>query len=128
MNTIDAQVQRVGKWWAVELPIHGHVKHTQGRTLTQAQHMVEDLRDIWAEELHDSQLAATPVTLHIVGEAGHAAQAVNSAKKTADDAAAQARAAQHDAVRSLLNAGITMTDIGKILGLTKGRISQLARA
>lgn len=125
---ITATVELEGKWWAVALPIDGKMRHTQGKSLKDAQVMAEDLLALWAEELHQPALAHAPIRLEIVGEAGQAAAAVELAKAEADKAAANVRKTQEKAVRDLRARGVKLTDIAQIIGVTKGRISQLVNA
>lgn len=128
VREIEATVERSQGWWAVSLPIKGIIRHTQGRTLKEAELMARDLLEIYADEYGLPELATAPVSLHIAGEEGKAAVVVERAKAEAECAAERAREAQRAAVCDLRRGGLTMADIGRILGLTKGRISQLVNA
>lgn len=125
---IKARVHRDGGFWAVEVPINGGIEYTQGRTLSEAQAMAEDLVAIWAEELHDQALSQAEVVLAIDGSIKKTADTVRDAQVKADEARAQARAAQAEAVAQLRADGLTQQDIAQVLGVTKGRISQLVNA
>lgn len=125
---IKARAHRDGSFWAVEIPINGGIEYTQGRTLSEAQTMAEDLVSIWAEELHDKALAQAKVVLAIDDSIKKAADTVRDAQAKADEARTQARAAQAEAVAQLRADGLTQQDIAHILGVTKGRISQLLNA
>lgn len=125
---IIAEVTRSGKWWAVEVEVDGKRHATQGRTLAEAQLMATDLVAIWAEFLERPELAKTPVRLVPVGEVGEAVERTNREKAEAAIATRKAQEDQASLVRRLRRDGIKVADIAQLLGLTKGRVSQLARA
>lgn len=125
---ITARVYRDGDWWAVEIPINGAIQGTQGKTLAEAQLMADDLVKMWAEELGDDALAHADITLAVDGEVKKALDAVKTAAAEAEAAREHARTAQIRAVNELRADGLTMQDIATILGVTKGRVSQLAHA
>lgn len=125
---ITARVYRDGDWWAVEVPINGTLQGTQGKTLAEAQFMADDLVKMWAEELADEALAHAEVTLTVDGDVKKAVDAVKTAAAQAEAAREVARDAQVRAVSALRADGLTMQDIATVLGVTKGRVSQLAHA
>lgn len=125
---IIARVYRDGRWWAVETPINGSTQYTQGKTLAEAQAMAEDLVAMWAEELDDDALRAAEIVLAVKGDVKKAADAVKTAAEAAETAREHARAEQVRAVAQLREEGLTMQDIATVLGVTKGRVSQLAHA
>ncbi|MCI7551800.1 MAG: hypothetical protein PUK40_06945 [Actinomycetaceae bacterium] len=127
VQQVEVQAERSGKWWALSIPIEGKLRHTQGRTLKEAEEMARDLLELYAQEYAQPALATAQIVIKVVGEAGEAAEAVEKARLAADEAAINARETQQKAVRDLRSRGLTMADIGRLLGLTKGRISQLAR-
>lgn len=125
---IIARVYHDGLWWAVETPINGSTQYTQGKTLAEAQAMAEDLVAMWAEELDDDALRAAEIVLAVNGDVKKAADAVKTAAEAAETAREHARAEQVRAVAQLREEGLTMQDIATVLGVTKGRVSQLAHA
>lgn len=125
---IIAEVTRSGNWWAVEVEIDGKRHATQGRTLAESQLMATDLVAIWAEFLERPELAKTPVRLVPVGEVGEAVERTNRERAEAAIATRKAQEDQASLVRRLRRDGIKVADIAQLLGLTKGRVSQLARA
>ena len=125
---IIAEVTRSGKWWAGEVEIDGKRHATQGRTLAEAQLMATDLVSIWAEFLERPELAKTQVRLVPVGELGEAVERTNRQKTEAAIATRKAQEDQASLVRRLRRDGIKVADIAQLLGLTKGRVSQLTRA
>lgn len=126
MEEVVATVTRSDGWWAVEVPINGAIHYTQGRTLAEARKMAEDVVRIWADELDSDALRAATVTLDIVGEERDLTDAVAKAQEAAEDLVRAARRAQHKVVTDLRAQGITTQDIADLMGITKGRVSQLA--
>lgn len=125
---IIARVYRDGDWWAVEVPINGSIEYTQGKTLAEAHAMAADLVALWADELDDDTLRAADVVLAVDGAVKQTADAVKIAAAELETAREHARAEQIRAVAALREEGLTMQDIATVLGVTKGRISQLAHA
>lgn len=127
MKTVVARAKRVGSWWAVEVDVPGATQYTQGRTLGEAQAMAQDVVAIMAAEV-DPSLAEAVVQLEIVGSARDIADVALSAQRDAEQARAYAKEAQAVAVSDLLAQGMTMGDVAKLIGVTKGRVSQIAKA
>lgn len=129
MTTLTARATREGKWWAVTVPIPGEGdQYTQGRTLNEAQEMAEDLVAMWADELDSEDLTKADVVLAIDGTPRRLADDVKAAQKEAEAARERAAAAQARAVHAMREEGMTMEDIARIMGVSKGRVSQLANA
>ncbi|MSS85439.1 hypothetical protein FYJ24_11940 [Actinomycetaceae bacterium WB03_NA08] len=128
MTTIEARAVRDDGWWVVTVPIAGRQRATQGRTLKQAELMVRELVSLWAEELEDEELASANVVLTAVGDTQETVDAVRTAQAAAEEAAAAARVAQRSAVALLRAQGMTMQDIARLMGITKGRVNQLTKA
>lgn len=127
MNIV-ARAVRDGDWWCVEVPLNGNTYGTQGRTLAEAQLMAEDVVSIFAEELDDDALSEASVTLEIAGAEQEAVQAVRDAQAQLEQARRNVKHAQIQAVASMRARGVTMQDIAQVLGVTKGRVSQLAHS
>lgn len=128
MTTIVATATRQGAWWAVEVPVGGEVHFTQGRTLAGALEMARDVVAIVAEGMGDRELLQAEVTLETRGELLAPVETARQAQVVADIARADAKAAQAAAVSSLLGQGLTMQDVATLMGVTKGRVSQIAHA
>ncbi|WP_350258393.1 hypothetical protein [Scrofimicrobium sp. R131] len=125
---ITATATRSDGWWAVELPVNGRTQYTQGRTLAEAKAMAQDLLSIWADELDSEELRDATVVLEVVGEERALAEQVAKAQAAVDESARAARATQKDAVAAMRKLGLTMQDIADLMGVTKGRVSQLANS
>ena len=80
------------------------------------------------DELDDDTLRAADVVLAVDGAVKQTADAVKIAAAELETARERARAEQIRAVATLRQEGLTMQDIATVLGVTKGRISQLAHA
>lgn len=129
MSTITATATRTDDgWWAVEVPVAGSTQYTQGRTLAEAERMARDVVALVAEDADDPSLADATITLQVAGPAAETARSARLAAAEAEEARRRARTAQAGAVRTLLSGGLTMTDIAHLMGITKGRVSQIAHA
>lgn len=128
MSIIEARAIRDDGWWVVMVPIAGKDCATQGRTLKEAEKMARDLVAIWAEELGDAELAAASVRLVASGSTREAVESVRVAQEAAERSVREARERQRGAVAALRAEGITMQDIADLMGLSKGRVSQLAKS
>ncbi|MFT3943630.1 MAG: antitoxin HicB [Ancrocorticia sp.] len=97
---------------------------TQVRHLTKAVQQVRDYLDTVHPEVDHSNWSVTVLPadeLTVVVEAREAAEA-------AREAAAEASAKSRQAVAKLLSEGISTTDTAVLMGISKGRVSQLASA
>lgn len=97
---------------------------TQVRTLAKARQQVIDYLDTVEENVDHSSYV-----INIIPEMpadAHAAEAIQ-ASKAAEQSARTAYKASRHTVRTLKNAGFSLADIGFIMGLSRARISQLAR-
>ncbi|WP_172192865.1 hypothetical protein [Actinomyces faecalis] len=128
MTTIQATATRSGSWWAVEVPVAGTTQYTQGRTLTEALDMARGVVAIMAEEEGDPALADATVELQVAGPLREVADTARTAQDVAEAARVRARTTQARAVTDLLAQGLTMQDVATLMGITKGRVSQIAKA
>lgn len=120
MTGITATARKWEHGW--ELWLDGEVA-TQVATLDKAEQQVRDYLDTEEPELDHSAWSVTVVPdIGILGEEVAAAQiAKNEAVAASAAAASQARRV----VRQLREAGFSVTDSAVILGVSRGRISQL---
>lgn len=112
-------------WWAVTVPeVPGAL--TQSRRLDQ---VPED-----AAEAIELMTGATPddyrleVAWSVPGEAGKAAGDARRLRQEADDLAQRAGTATGEAVRTLRDAGFSYRDIGRMVGVSYQRVSQLVNS
>lgn len=125
---IQARAVRDGKWWAVFVEIDGKEHATQGKTLKEAQFMAEDLVRIWAEALERPELSKLPVKLTIDGKLGEEVAEIQESQAAAAQIAARLKRTQKTLVDSMRAEGIKVADIAQLLGITKGRVSQISRS
>ena len=126
--SIKVKLTRSGKWWAAEVPVGDRTFYTQGRDLKEAKMMAEDILKMCAED----ETLPTPASLEaeLVLPAAYAEEIADYHRdqEAAAAAAEKSRKAQVGLVARLRSEGVKTTDIAAMLGLTKGRVSQLAKA
>lgn len=111
---------------------HGWELHIDGVGVTQS-HGLKDaknmIRDYIALDLGEDAVkdATISITFDLPGGLAERARAVRH--ETVAAAKAQERAARHSrkVVRELKQAGLPQTDIAEMLGVSRGRVSQLVR-
>ncbi|MFC5281772.1 antitoxin HicB [Arcanobacterium canis] len=103
---------------------HGQEPWTQVRTLEKAHQQVIDYLDTIDETVDHSSW-----DIRIVPEIAHQreVQQASQAARAAQEAQEQASRASRQAVRTLKAEGLSHTDIGYLLGVTRARVSQLAQ-
>jgi DNA-directed RNA polymerase specialized sigma subunit len=109
-----------GGW---ELHIEG-VGVTQTRTLATAQTQAHDYLDSLLD------IESTDIDIVVVPDLGGLETTAHQVRAELDQAAAaQIRAAEHsrELVRTLREEGLSVTDIAAVLGITRGRVSQLLK-
>lgn len=123
MTTITVTASRWSGGWELEI---SPTDHTQVRHLSNAHQQVIDYLDTMYDDVDH-----TDWTINIVPEIGELASslsrtraATKAAARAQEAAAAQARAT----VRSLLDAGYSQADSAVLMGVSRARISQLAKA
>lgn len=120
MSTVTVTARRWEHGWELEI---GPDRHTQVATLDQAVGQVRDYLDTVDPEIDhgDWVVEVIPELGPLGGEVARARQA------TADADAAQRAAAKRSrqVARDLRAAGYSVTDAAAILGVSRGRVSQL---
>lgn len=108
-----------GGW---ELHIDDH-HCTQSKTLDQAERQIRDYL-----YLNDPDTNYDDWTITVIPQIDSYAEAVDARRRTTEAAAAQkeAAAASRAAVRHLRAEGLTMAECATVLGVTRGRVAQLA--
>jgi hypothetical protein len=111
--------------WSGGWELHiGDVGVTQVRTLAQAAPQARD----YLESLLDVDAAGVEIV--VVPDLGGLEDEARQIRRELDEAAAaQLLAAEHSrqVVRALRDSGLSVTDTAAVLGVTRGRISQLMR-
>lgn len=119
MTTYTAVCRRSGDWWAISVrEIKG--VHTQVRRLDQATDMARDAIAL--------MLDVDPATIQVEVEPEVPAPVVDAlaARRAAREAERAAEASTAAAAQQLLKEGYTIRDVGRLLGLSPQRISQIA--
>lgn len=104
---------------------HGDDVWTQVRTLPKARQQVIDYLDTVEEDIDHSNYDITIIPELPAGAHVHEAL---TASEAAENAQRAAYAASRYTVRHLRDSGYSLADIGYALGLSRARISQLAKA
>jgi len=123
MNTISATAHRWERGW--ELWIDGEPV-TQVSTLDKAGEQIRDYLDTIAPEVDHS--GWTVVVDPDLGELGDRVKAAREATASASRAQEEAAASSREVARALRDAGLSVTDSAAILGVSRGRVSQLVAA
>lgn len=119
MTAIIAQATRAGQWWAVDFDGPTGTFHTQARRLDQVPDMVRDILD-----MEGVGVASIEVVAHVPDQA-----VIDEARRASAEAAVAAETAaacSRTAVARLRAEGLTVRDIGTLMGLSPQRVSQLA--
>lgn len=118
-------VARAKKWkggW--ELHVHG-VGVTQVRVLRDAAQQVADLIETFTGETVDPlDVDVIPELGNLTAEIRRARQLTRESERLQLEAAAESRRV----VRALKDAGLSVTDSAEILGISRGRVSQLSHS
>ncbi|MEO8816322.1 MAG: hypothetical protein ABI307_07015 [Mycobacterium sp.] len=122
---VTAKATRSGRWWAVEVPeVEG--AFTQARRLDQVPAMVADavhlLTGVPVEEIEVSIGDVDLGDPQVLAQAREARERVTAAARSQEDAARASRRA----VARLRARGLSVRDVGVILGVSPQRVSQLA--
>lgn len=123
MTTYTAVAERSGGWWAIrvrELP----GVFTQARRLDQVESTVRDAISIFLDV--DPASFEVEVTEVLPDSTIDEVRAAREARVRAAIAQGAADAATRTAVYRLINSGLTVRDIGRVLGISPQRVSQLA--
>ena len=122
---VTATACRSGGWWAIEVSgAPGGPFHTQTRRLDQVEAMVKDGVALMAEIPEDTiEVTVIPNLPHRDAELIDAARA---ASQDAIRAAELASQLSRQAVARLRSEGLTVRDVGGLLGVSAQRVSQLA--
>jgi hypothetical protein len=119
-----ARCHHEGRWWVVEVPELGHT--TQARRLDKVEEMVRSLVQMFT----DADPLSAAVTVDVVFPDDETRVEVELAR----DSRTRAAAAQHEATERLTQAarrlseqGLSVRDIGTLLGLSYQRAQQLTQ-
>lgn len=125
METYEAVVSRVGRWWHIVVPAAGPLAMTQARRLGEVEYMARDLvaslLDVSADSFDVSIQLNDPTILK-------AAKPATEARDEADAAEERAAAAMRRAARDLVAAGLPVRDVATVLKISPSWVSALTKA
>jgi hypothetical protein len=124
MDTYDAIVSRVGRWWHIVVPNAGPLAMTQARRLSEVEYMARDLvatlLEIPADSFDVTVQLKDPVILK-------AATPATKARAEADAAEQRATDAMRRAARELVAAGLPVRDVATVLKISPSWVSVLTK-
>lgn len=119
MSTYNVTAKRWAQGW--ELHIEGEGV-TQVRTLNHADAQVRNyLATMHDRDFDDAEVHVTPELGQLTERVVAARENTKAAEKAQRDAAAEAR----QVARALRESGLSVTDTAEVLGVSRGRVSQL---
>lgn len=125
MTRYVARCLRSGRWWAIEIPDIGGGIYTQARRLDQAGAMARDAIALTLDVPPDSFDVEVVPVLPRDWEAE--LEAVREARRSAAAAEQRAQATVDGFVRRLVDSGLTVRDVGALVGLSHQRVAKRAR-
>jgi hypothetical protein len=124
MSAYTAICERVGKWWEITVPELPSGGVTQAKRLDQAEETVRSLVHLMTDDWPTSVRLEVRVPSGLGEAVGRARELREKAEAEAKESAALAR----DAARGLAAGGLSVRDIGTILGISYQRAHQLLGA
>lgn len=119
MTSYEVAARRWEHGW--ELHIAG-VGVTQSRTLAAAEGIVRDyLATLHEVDIGDATVVVTPV----LGDLGERARQVRDRTRAVQEAQRDAARDAREVARALRAEGLSITDTAAVLGVSRGRVSQL---
>lgn len=125
MTPYTARCVRSGRWWAVEIPgVNGGI-YTQARRLDQVESMARDAIALTLDVPPDSlDIRVVPV---LPEEWQACLDEVREARQSAADAERCAQTTVNRFIRRLVDGGLTVRDVGVLLGLSYQRVAKRAQ-
>jgi hypothetical protein len=125
MAMYTARCRRVGRWWAIEIPeVNGGI-HTQARRLDRAEATARDAIALTLDVRPDSFAVQVVPVLSEEWRAG--LDEVREARQSAVAAEQQAQVMVDRFVNRLMDGGLTVRDVGALLGISYQRVAKRAR-
>ena len=119
----SVEVTRSGGWWAISVPDLPGV-FSQCRRLDQVDEYVREAIALMLD-VDESELGTIDVTVTSPPEIAELVETVQQAEHTARGAAEAAARARKEAAQTLLHQGYPMRDIGRMIGISHQRVSQI---
>lgn len=122
---VTATATRAGEWWAIEVPDIAGGLHTQARRLDQVAAAVADAVALVADIPRDS--IQVDISTKLPPGDAELIDAVRAASQEATIATERASRLSRQAVEQLRSQGMTVRDVGGLLGVSAQRVSQLGQ-
>lgn len=122
-ETYRVKATRAGGWWDLEVPAVSGA-HSQCRRLDQAEGMAREAIALFLDVPEDSFDVEVQASLDLP-----VLEAIDDAlklRRTAEAEAKRATEATDRVVRELLDKGLTLRDVGHLLGVSYQRVQQMA--
>ena len=119
----SVEVTRSGGWWAIRVPDLPGV-FSQCRRLDQVDDHVREAISLLLDA-DASEIGTIDITVVAPLEIAELVQTVEQAEHAARDAVEAAARARKEAAQSLLHQGYPMRDIGRLIGISHQRVSQI---
>ncbi|MCV6987121.1 hypothetical protein H7H78_17395 [Mycobacterium shinjukuense] len=130
MGTYAAIASPDGKYWHIRIPgLGNHPEYglpTQARNLDEVEPTARDLIAVWLDVPADSFDVDAQVELP--DSVRHHLELASKLRQEAADAQAAAAEEYRRAAAELKNGGLTVRDIGKVLGISYQRVHQLVKS
>lgn len=125
MTKINATATRHNGWWVAEFAINGKEYGTQAKRLDLLDHMIRDAASLMTGTSQD----AFEINIEISGlQNPELIDAYKTASLNAKKAEEQLSTTSRKAIKTLTASGLSMRDIGTIMGISMQRVSQLANS
>ncbi|POH69172.1 hypothetical protein C3B59_05915 [Cryobacterium zongtaii] len=122
-RAIEATASHEGKWWEISFQDDDLDTVTSTRNIYDVEAMATDAAALW---LDVNPATITVRVTYALPEAYRSSWESAQAKTAAGEDEAEAALIRRTVIANLLADGYTLEEAGKILGLAKGRIHQLA--
>ncbi|BBX72248.1 hypothetical protein MSHI_01540 [Mycobacterium shinjukuense] len=130
LGTYAAIASPDGKYWHIRIPgLGNHPEYglpTQARNLDEVEPTARDLIAVWLDVPADSFDVDAQVELP--DSVRHHLELASKLRQEAADAQAAAAEEYRRAAAELKNGGLTVRDIGKVLGISYQRVHQLVKS
>lgn len=124
-RTIEVTASHEGKWWEISFHDDDLDTVTSTRNINDVEAMALDAAALWLDVAPESLTVRVTYALpEVYRTSWETAQAKAEAAREAEAEAAQLR---RTVIANLRADGYTLAEAGKLLGLSKGRIHQLAQ-
>lgn len=124
MKTYSVHVQRDGDWWGIDIPeVDGGF--SQAKRLDQVEAMAREVVALLLDVPEDS--FELDVSVAFPPDWAQMAARVQALRKAAGEAESTLGVALREAAAGLRAAGLPVRDVGRVLGISAQRISQLTQ-